>query len=43
VEKPGGKRPLGIPRPRRVDNIKVDLKELEGGIHWIDLAEDRDR
>ena len=39
-----GKRPLGRPRRRRKDNIKMDLQEVGcGGIDWIDLAEDRDR
>jgi hypothetical protein len=38
VEKPEGKRPLGRPRRRWVDNIKIDLRELEwGGMDWIDL------
>jgi hypothetical protein len=37
-----GKRPLGRPRHRWVDNIKVDLMETGwGGMDWIDLARDR--
>jgi hypothetical protein len=37
--KPEGKRPLGKPRLRKEDNIKVDLQELIcGGMDWIDLA-----
>jgi hypothetical protein len=37
--KPEGKRPLGIPRRRWVDNIKIDLREIGwGGIKWINLA-----
>jgi hypothetical protein len=44
VGKPEGKRPLGRPRRRWVDNIKMDLRETEGdGMDWIDLAEDRDQ
>jgi hypothetical protein len=44
VEKPEGKRPLGRPRRRWVDNIKMDLREVEwGGTDWIDLAEDREQ
>jgi hypothetical protein len=40
---PEGKRPLGIPRRRWVDNIKMDLREIGGGgVDWIDLAQDRD-
>jgi hypothetical protein len=39
---PAGKRPLGRPRPRWVDNIKMDLREIGwDGIKWIDLAQDR--
>jgi hypothetical protein len=44
--KPEGKRPLGRPRSRWLDNIKilVDLKEIEwDGMDWIDLAQDMDR
>jgi hypothetical protein len=44
VAKPEGKRPLGRPRRRWVDNIKMDLREIGwGGIDWIDLAQDRDK
>jgi hypothetical protein len=44
VGKPEGKRPLGRPRRRRVDNIKMDLTEIEwAGMDWIDLAQDRDQ
>ena len=44
VGKPEGKRPLGKPRRRWEDNIKMDLREVGcGGLDWIELAEDRDR
>jgi hypothetical protein len=44
VGKPEGKRPLGRPRPRWEDNIKMDLGEIGwGGVDWIDLGEDRDQ
>jgi hypothetical protein len=44
VGKPEGKRPLGRPRRRWVDNITMDLREIGGdGMDWIDLAQDRDR
>jgi hypothetical protein len=44
VGKPEGKRPLGRPRRRWVDNIKMDLREVGlDGRDWIDLAQDRDR
>ena len=44
VGKPKGKRPLGRPRPRWEDNIKVDLQEVGSrGVEWIELAEDWDR
>jgi hypothetical protein len=36
--------PLGRPRRRRIDNIKMDLIEIGwGGMDWIDLAQDRDK
>ena len=44
VGKPEGKRPLGRPRHRWEDNIKMDLQEVRcGGMDWIELAQDRDR
>jgi hypothetical protein len=43
VGKPEGKRPLGRPRCRWVNNIKMDLREIGwGGMDCIDLGEDRD-
>ena len=44
IGKPEGKRPLGRPRRRWEDNIKMDLREVGGGGgDWMELAEDRDR
>jgi len=44
VGQPEGKRPLGGPRRRWKDNIKMDLQEVgRGGMEWIDLAQNRDR
>ena len=44
VGKPEGKRPLGRPRRRWVDNIGMDLQEVGCGyVDWIGLAQDRDR
>ena len=43
VWKPEEKRPLGRPRHRWEDNIKMDLQEVGCGMDWIDLAKDRDR
>jgi hypothetical protein len=43
VGKPEGRRPLGRPRRRWVDNIKMDLREIGwDGMDCIDLAQDRD-
>jgi hypothetical protein len=43
VGKPEGKRPLGRPRRRWVDNIRMDLVEVGwGDVDWICLAQDRD-
>ena len=41
--KPEGKRPVGRPRRRWEDNIKMDLQEVGGGGDWMELAPDRDR
>jgi hypothetical protein len=44
VGKPEGKRPLGRPRRRWVNNIKMDLREIGwDGVDWIYLAQDRDQ
>ena len=44
VGKPEGKTPLGRPRRRWEDNIKMDLQEVGcGSMDWIELAQDRDR
>jgi hypothetical protein len=44
VGKPEGKRPLGRPRRRWENNIKMDLQEVGGGCgDWMDRAQDRDR
>ena len=44
VGKPEGKRPLGRPRRRWEDNIRMDLQEVGCGyVDWIGLAQDRDR
>jgi hypothetical protein len=44
VGKPGGKRPLGRPRCKWENNIKMDLQEVGGdGGDWMELAQDRDR
>jgi hypothetical protein len=44
VGNPEGKRPLGRPRRRWVDNIKMDLGEVGwGDVVWIGLAQDRNR
>ena len=44
VGKPEGKRPIGRPRRRWEDSIKMDLQEVGcGSMDWIELAQDRDR
>jgi hypothetical protein len=44
VGRPEGMRPLGRPRRRWEDNIKIDLQEVGWeGMDWIDMAQDRDR
>jgi hypothetical protein len=44
VGKPEGKRPLGRPRRRWVNNIKMERREIGwDGMDWIDLAQDRDQ
>jgi len=44
VGKPEGRRPMGRPRRRCVDNIRTDLQEVECVyMDWIGLAQDRDR
>jgi hypothetical protein len=41
---PEGKRPLGRPRHRWEDNIKMNLRVIRwGGMEWIDVTEDRDQ
>ena len=43
VGKPEGKRPLGRPRRRWEDNIKLDIQEVGcGDMDWIELSQDRD-
>jgi len=44
VGKPEGRRPLGRPRRRWEDNIRMDLRKVGcGGVDWMELAQDRDR
>ena len=44
VGKPEGKRPLGRPRRRWEDNIKMEFQEVGGGCgDWMELAQDRER
>jgi hypothetical protein len=43
LEKPKGKRPLGRPRHRWKDNIRMDLRETQWeSVDWIHMAQDRD-
>jgi hypothetical protein len=44
VGKPEGKRPLGRPRRRRDNNIKMDFQDVGGGLgDWMELVQDKDR
>jgi hypothetical protein len=44
VGRPEGRRPLGRPRHRWEDNIKMDFQDVGwGGMDWIDMAQDRDK
>jgi hypothetical protein len=44
VGKPGRKRPMGRPRSRWEDNMKMDIQEFTRGCgDWMELAQDRDR
>jgi hypothetical protein len=44
VAKPEGKRPLGRPKGGRMDNIKMELRDIGwDGMDWADLAPDRDQ
>jgi hypothetical protein len=44
VGKPEGRRPLGRPRHRWEDGVRMDLREIGlGGVDWIRLAQDRDQ
>ena len=44
MQKPGGKKSLGISRRKLEDNIKMDIQEVGcEGADWIELAQDRDR
>jgi hypothetical protein len=43
VGRPEGRRPLGRPRRRWEDNIKMYLQVVGWGMDWIGLAQDRDR
>jgi hypothetical protein len=43
VGRPEGRRPLGRPRRRWEDNIKMDLQDVGWDMDWIELAQDRDR
>jgi hypothetical protein len=43
VGKPEGRKPLGRPKRRWVNNIKMDLREIGWNVvDWVDLAQDRD-
>jgi hypothetical protein len=42
VGKPEGRKPLGRPSRRWEDNIKMDAREVEWGVDWMDQSQDRD-
>jgi hypothetical protein len=42
VGKPEGKRPLGRPRRRWEDGIRINLREIDWGVEWIQLVQNRD-
>jgi len=41
VRRPEGRKSLGRPWPSWVHNIKIYLQEMDGGLDWIDVAQDR--
>jgi hypothetical protein len=43
VGRPERRRPLGRPRRRWKDKIRMDLQEVGWGMDWIELAQDRDK
>jgi hypothetical protein len=44
VGKPEGKRPLGRPKHRWVENVKMDIREIGwDGMDWVDVAQDREQ
>jgi hypothetical protein len=43
VGRPEGRRPLGRPRRRWEDNLKMDLQEVGWGMDWIELAQDTEK
>jgi hypothetical protein len=43
VGRSDGRRPLGRPRRRKEDNIKMDLEEMGWGMDWMELAQYRDK
>jgi hypothetical protein len=43
VGRPEGRRPLGAPRPRWENNIKMVFQDVGWGMDWIELAQDRDK
>jgi hypothetical protein len=43
VGKPEEKRPIGNPKRRWEDNIKLDIREIRQGMHWIHLVQNREQ